>query len=169
MPAGPIRPDQKPLREYYAALKTYASVAATHEGAVETAFSRLLADTGRSHGWTLIPKQSIRVAKKTIIPDGLLQGAYYLKRGYWEAKDTDDVLDEEISKKIKKGYPLTNTIFEDTRTAVLYQNGKEINRFDLSQPQKLADLLNDFFAHVEPEHENFETAVEDFKERVAKG
>lgn len=172
MPAGPIRPEHKAIREYYAALKTYASVAATHEGAVETAFQRLLADTGRSHGWTLIPKQSVKLGKKTIIPDGLLQDEYYLKRGYWEAKDTDDDLDDEIAKKIKKGYPLTNTIFEDTRTAVLFQNGKEINRFELKEPQKLADLLNDFYAHVEPEHENFENAVADFKERVpdlAKG
>jgi hypothetical protein len=35
------------------------------------------------------------------------------------------ILDVEISKKIAKGYPLTNTIFEDTRAAVLFQNGKE--------------------------------------------
>jgi hypothetical protein len=36
-----------------------------------------------------------------------------LHRGYWEAKDSDGKLDSEIKKKIAKGYPLTNTIFED--------------------------------------------------------
>ena len=55
---------------------------------------------------------------------------------------------------------------------MLYQNGQEANRYDLTDPQKLCDLLNEFFAQVEPEHDKFEHAVEDFKERVpdlAKG
>ena len=30
----------------------------------------------------------------------------------------------EIRKKIKRGYRLTNTIFEDTREARLYRDGK---------------------------------------------
>ena len=41
----------------------------------------------------------------------------FTRRGFWEAKDTDDDLDAEISKKIAKGYPLVNTIFEDTQRA----------------------------------------------------
>jgi hypothetical protein len=28
--------------------------------------------------------------------------------GYWEAKDEDDDLDEEIEKKFRKGYPQDN-------------------------------------------------------------
>jgi hypothetical protein len=59
------------------------------------------------------------VGGKTVIPDATLCDEYNLHRGYWEAKDTDDKLDAEIKKKIAKGYPLTNTIFEDTRQAVL--------------------------------------------------
>jgi hypothetical protein len=124
-----------------------------HEGALETAFSRLLADTARPHGWTLIPKLSMKGKKGNIAPDGTLRDEYELKRGFWEAKDTHDDLDEEIGRKIAKGYPLSNIIFEDTRQAVLYQNGREINRFNLHDPQKLADLLNDFYAWTEPQHE----------------
>lgn len=119
MPAAPIQPTHKPIRDYYAALREYSGQHVTHEGAVETAFSRLLADTARPHGWLLIPKLSMRVGGKTIAPDGTLRDEFNLKHGYWEAKDTHDDLDEEITKKIKKGYPLSNTIFEDTREAVL--------------------------------------------------
>src|SRR5256885_3323830 len=112
MPAGPIRPDHKPLREYYAALQTYSGQQVTHEGALETAFSHLLAETARPHGWTLIPKLSLKVRGKSIAPDGTLRDDFNLKHGYWEAKDTHDDLDAEIAKKIKKGYPLSNTILK---------------------------------------------------------
>jgi predicted helicase len=167
-----LKPNHKAIQHYYETLKTFSEQKVTHEGALETAFSRLLADTAHSHHWTLIPKLSIRAGAKYIAPDGTLKDEFNLKRGYWEAKDTDDDLDKEIRKKIDKGYPLSNTIFEDTREAVLYQNGHEANRYDLADPQKLCDLLNEFFAHIEPDIEGFEEAVEEFRERVpdlAKG
>jgi predicted helicase len=164
--AAALKPVHKALKKYYEDLKAYSAQRVEHEGALETAFSRLLADTARPHGWTLIPKLSMKGKKGNIAPDGTLRDEYELKRGFWEAKDTHDDLDEEIGRKIAKGYPLSNIIFEDTRQAVLYQNGREINRFNLHDPQKLADLLNDFYAWTEPEHDNFEKAVEDFKERV---
>jgi len=91
---------------------------------------------------------------------------FLLNSGFWEAKDTDDHLDAEIQKKIDKGYPLTNTIFEDTRQAVLYQGGQERYRFDLSDQKQLAALLNEFFAHVEPEIDNVHQAVDEFQTQV---
>jgi hypothetical protein len=54
--SGPLKPNHKAVIAYYDALKTYAGQHVEHEGALETAFSRLLADTARPHGWTLIPK-----------------------------------------------------------------------------------------------------------------
>jgi len=69
---------------------------------------------------------------KNIFPDGTLRDAFNLRHGYWEAKDTHDDLDVEISNKIEKGYPLGNTIFEDTRTAVLFQRAKRDRQ---SRPQ----------------------------------
>src|SRR5437868_1699526 len=124
-----LKPTHKAFQQYYAALQTYRDQRVDHEGALETAFSRLLADTARPHGWTLIPKQTLKVRGKNIAPDGTLRDDANLRRGYWEAKDTHDDLDDEIRKKIDKGCPLTNTIFEDTRNAVLYQNGTERSRF----------------------------------------
>jgi predicted helicase len=91
---------------------------------------------------------------------------FNLPRGYWEAKDTDDDLGEEIAKKRAKGYPFSNTIFEDTRRGLLFQNGQLALDADLANPQAVADLLNGFYAYTEPDIEGFEQAVAEFQERV---
>jgi hypothetical protein len=107
------------------------------------------------------------LALKQVRPDGTLRDDFNLHRGYWEAKDTADKLDVEIRKKIASGYPLSNTIFEDTQTAVLFQNGAETEpRYDLAKAQDLCDLLNAFYSHTEPDIEGFEQAVDEFKARV---
>src|SRR5438094_8359240 len=114
MTSGPLKPTHKSIKLYHESLAAYAGAQISHEGATETAFSRLLADTARSHGWMLVPKLPIKRGGKSIAPDGTIRDAYNLHRGYWEAKDTADDLTAEIKKKIARGYPLTNTIFEDT-------------------------------------------------------
>jgi len=90
----------------------------------------------------------------------------YLVRGHWEAKDSKDDLDDEIAKKIARGYPTNNIIFEDTKNAVLLQNGQETQRIDLQNPDQVASLLTTFFDYVEPQIENFEKAVSEFQQRV---
>src|SRR5207249_8247697 len=100
-------------------------------------------------------------------PDGTLRDdEWQLPRGYWEAKATDDVLDDEIRKKVARGYPLVNTIFEDTRQAVLFQNGAEVFRVNPRDPGALADLLNQFYNHTERDIEGFEQAVGEFRGRI---
>src|SRR5436853_243333 len=94
-----LKPNHKAIQIYYRDLKEYGAQGVEHEGALETAFSRLLADTARLHRWTLIPKLELKAAGKRIVPDGALRDEYNLLRGYWEAKDTHDDLDVEISKK----------------------------------------------------------------------
>jgi hypothetical protein len=166
-----------PLKTYYADLAAYATHEVSHEGATSTAFQNLLAAACKKADWhlkclPLLPGEGrgegdTRIRGKQVRPDGTLRDEYNLHHGYWEAKDTADKLDDEIRKKIAKGYPLANTIFEDTTTAVLFQNGNEVEpRFDLREPQQLCDLLNQFYSHIEPDIEGFEQAVEDFKERV---
>ena len=49
------------------------------------------------------------------MPDGTLCDGFNLHRGYWEAKDTDDHLDAELAKKIKKGYSLTKSLSRKLR------------------------------------------------------
>lgn len=161
----PVKPTHKAVKAYYKTLKDLGGLSVKHEMGVRTAFQTLLADTAKTAGWTLVPEQSMKARGQTIIPDGTLRDEY-LPRGYWEAKDTDDDLDAEIRKKIDKGYPLTNTIFEDTRTGALFQGSQLVMRADLTNPNKLAELLNTFYSYAEPDIEHFETAVEEFKQRV---
>jgi hypothetical protein len=56
-----------------------------------------------------------------------------------------DDLVTEIRKKIAVGYPTTNTLFEDTRRAVLYQNNKPVLEVDLTRPKELTTILDSFF------------------------
>ncbi|MBN2021561.1 MAG: N-6 DNA methylase [Pirellulales bacterium] len=161
-----IKPAHKAVKEYYAALEAYGRQDVEHEGAVRSAFQNLLDQCGRKVGWTLIPEQPLEVKGQAVRPDGTFQDDYYMKRGFWEAKDTHDRLELEIRKKIDKGYPLTNTIFEDTRHAHLYQNGQQAMVADLANPQSLCDLLGAFFAWTEPAHEDFNKAIDEFKQRV---
>lgn len=161
-----IKPTHKPVRVYYETLEAYDRQGVTHEGAIRSAFQTLLADTAKKHKWTLVPELGAHAAGARVVPDGTVRDSFNMPRGYWEAKDTDDDLDVEIAKKIAKGYPTTNTIFEDTREGVLYQNGLEVFRAKLPDPKQLADLLNHFFAYQQPNIDTFEQAVEEFKERV---
>jgi hypothetical protein len=164
---APIKPKSKSIQLYYESLQGFAAHNVTHELAVRSAFQTLLADTAKSHGWLLVPEQGQKKqGKGRVIPDATIYDQFKLIRGYWEAKDTADDLDTEISRKTAKGYPLTNTIFEDTRHGVLFQGKKEVLRADLTQPQALADLLNLFFGYVQPEYQSFEEAVAEFKDRV---
>lgn len=165
--AATVRASQKPIQEYYQNLKAYSAQGVAHESAVRTAFQTLLADTAKACRWTLIPELSMRVRGKTIRPDGTLRDdEWKLHRGYWEAKDAFDDLDDEIRKKADQGYPLLNTIFEDSRKGVLYQNGKENYRANLADPHDLANLLSLFYGHTEGDYERFEEAVAEFRDRI---
>ena len=135
-----VKPTHKAVKSYYAALATYADQSVEHEGALRSAFQNLLSETGRKVGWTLIPELSLDANGHQIRPDGTFRDEFTIERGYWEAKDTDDDLEAEIKKKIKRGYRLTNTIFEDTREARLYQDGKLDMIADLRDSQQLCDL-----------------------------
>jgi len=111
----------------------------------------------------LIPEQTIEGG---IRPDGVLRDGFDLKRGFWEAKGPQSDLDKEIARKIATGYPLINTIFENTKRAVLYQNKKRAYEYDLQNPKAVSDLLTQFFTYTEPDIASFEEAVREFKERV---
>ena len=80
----------------------------------------------------LVAELPVRGTKgRDVTPDGTLKNVLRLDYGYWESKDEALDLDEEIDKKIRKGYPLTNILFEDSNTAALFQNGEETMRIDM--------------------------------------
>src|SRR5213082_1241861 len=153
---------KKAIDRYYKELQEYKG-RADYELAVRTAFFNLLAETARQVKWMLIPEQTL---DSGIRPDGVLRDSFDLKRGIWEAKGPQSDLDKEISRKITTGYPLTNTIFENTKRAILYQNKKRAFEYDLHNPAEVGDLLSQFLTFTEPDIASFEVAVQEFKERV---
>ncbi|MEO6787922.1 MAG: hypothetical protein ABI318_17495 [Chthoniobacteraceae bacterium] len=75
--------------------------------------------------------------RKTVRPDGTLKNILRLDYGFWESKDTGDDLTEEIAKKFDKGYPDSNILFEDSQTAILYQDGQRRADKSLDEPAAL--------------------------------
>ena len=159
-----LQTDDDTVEQYYEQLEAYESVGAQHEGAVRTAFRDLLDHGGKQLGWKLVPEWSPK--NRRIRIDGALLDDYRLTHGFWEAKDSDDDLDREIQKKLDKGYPTDNTIFQEPNRAVLMQDGGIVFDADLDDPQKLVDLLHLFFDYEKPAHEEWEHAVAEFKDRV---
>src|SRR5947209_6910903 len=100
------------IKNYYDDLGDLARQYVLSEMGMRTAFQILLQSLGKRYGWTLIAEHEKKVrGGRTIRPDGTFKDQMNLVRGYWEAKDTFDKLDAEISKKLKAGYPTTNIIF----------------------------------------------------------
>ena len=111
------------------------------------------------------PRKSSRSASTRSSPTAPSATCSTCRRGYWEAKDTDDDLDAEISKKIAKGYPLNNTIFEDTRQAVLFQGGVERYRARPDRPQATLPTCSTSSTPTPSRtSRTFDQAVEEFKE-----
>ncbi len=153
---------RKAIGRYYKELEEY-KVHASHELALRAAFHNLLADGARQVGWTLVDEQTIEGG---IRPDGVMRDANNLRRGYWEAKGPESDLDREIAEKMRKNYPLTNTIFENTRRAVLYQGKRKVFDLDMTKINDVQDLLQSFLGYTEPHIEKFQSAVLEFKRRI---
>ena len=113
----------------------------------------------------LIPELDYRTKSgKVVYPDGTVKDALRLDWGYWESKDQYDNLDEEIEKKLAKGYPNDNILFEDSQTAVLIQGGEERLRVSMRDDEALDGIINAFINYVRPEVEDFREAIASFKE-----
>jgi len=134
------------------------------EGVISEAFKDLLKTWARQLNWQFAAQYEFAsVQKSRIRPDGTIFHSIGLPFGYWEAKDTSDDLDVEIRKKLAKGYPQDNIIFENSDTAVLIQDRQEVLRCSMTDNDALLKLLNLFFAYERAEIREFRKAVEEFK------
>ena len=161
-----LAPNDPIVRSYVKDLQHLRDQSVVHELGLRGPFQNLLDKAARRRGWTLVPELSTYSGGKRVVPDGTVRDEYRLARGWWEAKDTSDQLAAEIQKKLKAGYPSRNTIFEDTQTAVLYQDRSEAGEFTLSEPLHIAELLNRFLSHAESDEREFERAMQEFKSRI---
>lgn len=120
-----LSPSDPIIKTYLKDLQHLKSHQVTHELGLKGPFQTLLDKAAKKRGWTLVPELSTHSGGKRVVPDGTVRDEFRLARGWWEAKDTSDNLAAEIQKKLRAGYPTRITIFEDTQTAVLYQDCSE--------------------------------------------
>lgn len=166
-----IAPDSDAIRGYHGQLQTMRAGDDTqHEGNTRFAFANLLDVTARQYGLTLVQEHQVRLndnAGRSIRYDGMLRDDNNLPHGYWEAKDSADNLEREIEQKRDRGYSFKNIIFEDTRTAVLYQRGDRVLSAPVDDATRLADLLTRFYQYEIPPFDDFRAAVTYFKQEVS--
>jgi predicted helicase len=153
------------IQQYLNDLQTLRRVSGTsRESVVREAFKTLLKDWGKSQDLIFIPEYEYETSQKTrVYPDGALLHALRVPLGYWEAKDEEDNLNDEIEKKFRKGYPQDNIIFDDSHEAVLIQNKQEVMRCSVEDPAQLQKLLQLFFGYEREEIADFRKAIEQFK------
>ena len=134
------------------------------ETTIRVAFQKLLEGYCSAKHFILIPELAYRTQyETTVYPDGTIKDALRLPWGYWESKDQDDDLAQEIQNKFAKGYPTDNILFEDSQTAVLIQDGQEVQRVSMADADKLDALLTHFIHYERPEIQDFQKAIEKFK------
>src|SRR6266568_2158027 len=123
-----LKPTHATVKAYYETLHQFGQLYIDHEGAVRSAFQTLLAKCGQRADpkLTLVPEYRIERARSSVIVDGALVDLYHLPHGYWEAKDEKDDLAREVERKLDKGYPRDNIIFQAPERAILYQSGARI-------------------------------------------
>ncbi|HTL90276.1 MAG TPA: N-6 DNA methylase [Leptolyngbya sp.] len=135
------------------------------ETSIRNAFERLLNEYCKPRDFLLIPELEYRTKQgKLVRPDGTVKDALRLDWGYWESKDQYDSIDQEIEKKLDKGYPNDNILFEDSQTAVLIQAGHEVARISMRDTTDLDRVLSAFTNYVRPEVKDFREAIRTFKQ-----
>lgn len=143
-------------------LKKYSGTST--EQVIREAFKDLLKNWAKANDLIFIPELLYVTKLNTnVYPDGTVLHDVRVPLGYWEAKDTDDDIDQEIEKKQRKGYPQDNIIYENSDIAVLIQNRQEVLRCSMTDTKELDTLLSLFFAYERQEIAEFRRAVEQFK------
>ena len=168
-----IKPTHKSIKTYYAELEKYAQLGEENEGTVRAAFQNLLQHYCHQSDFTLLCEKTRAASDagtqggyRRIRPDGEVVDAFGLPHGYWEAKDTQDDLHIEASKKFAAGYPSKNIVVQSPTHALLYQDGQLQLDMDITEPRNLVRMLQTFFAYQEANISAWHAAVSEFRETV---
>jgi predicted helicase len=156
------------IQQYHTRVEKIIRYGGSHnESALRMSFQDLLEAYALSKNLLLVPEVEVRTRSgRRVVPDGTLKDALRQDWGYWESKDEKDDLNAEIAAKFEKGYPSTNILFEDTHTAVLYQNDEEVLRADFTNDVSLDALLTRFISYEPKEVTDFHRAIDQFNEDV---
>ena len=162
-----LKPAHKAVKDYFDEIRplspTWISLTKARSPRPSPA---LLRHCGRQYEWTLAEKFQITRGGRHLYVDGAMVDSFKIPHGYWEAKDTKDDLEKEIQKKFARGYPKDNILFQAPHRAVIYQDGREYFNQDISQPEQLVEALKIFFAYRPPQFEEWQKAVNEFKDKL---
>ena len=160
-------PSYAHIEKYHADLQRFIDFGGSdNEQSIRRAFAECLDAYCREHREKLALVDELHAGLNPGLrnrPDGTVKDSLRMARGYWEAKDSHDDLDAEIQAKLDRGYPKDNIIFEDSRTAVLIQNGGEALRVDMTRDGELHRLIRIFLDYELPEIQEFRQAQAQFK------
>ncbi len=157
------------INTYYNELHRDKQFGGSHnEASIRGAFIRLVNAYAERRHLLLVPEIYVKGKKgNNVRPDGVLKNATRFEFGYWESKDTKDDLDVEINKKLNiDGYPDSNILFEDTNEAVLFQEGKLVQRVPMKDAEALDSILGHFINYEPSIVKDFNKALEKFKEDI---
>ena len=144
--------------------KIYQFSGQNHEQAIKTEFQKLINHYCEKRNLMCVSEINIKNKRGDLIrPDGIVKNNLRLDCGYWESKANVD-LNKEITHKINAGYPLNNTLFQDDKNAVLFQNDQLCLETTLANERELDKLLTLFVSYESKEIKEFNTAIEQFKQ-----
>jgi predicted helicase len=152
------------IHQYHNAIhKIYQFSGQSHEQAIKDEFKKLLNHYCEKRNLLVVSEINIKSKNgNTIRPDGIVKNILNLDCGYWESKANVD-LEKEIDLKINAGYPLNNTLFQDNKTAVLYQDNKLLLKVSIEDVHELDKLLTQFVSYESKEVTEFNEAINAFK------
>ena len=159
-------PDYPHIERYHRELtKLIEFGGVANEENIRSPFQNCLAAYCADHGERLVLVPELR-SDRSNKPDGTVRDSLRMTRGLWEAKDTHDDLDREIQNKLAQVYSSDNILFEDSRTAVLFQNQQETMRVDMTDPPSVDWLVRRFLEYELPEIQEFREARRQFRDNL---
>lgn len=139
----------------------------TNEQSIRNYFWNLLNEYAHKLNYEVVTEVTCLSTKGTKVrPDGIVKNLFGLDIGLWESKDEKDTIDDEIDSKRKKGYPFYNILFEDSKEAVLFQRGEEVNRCNVRDADDLNRIITEFISFKSDVVHKFEDALENFKSDI---
>ncbi|MEO8713098.1 MAG: N-6 DNA methylase, partial [Parafilimonas sp.] len=156
----------KPLiQQYYNQLeRSFDFSKSKNEETIKSYFWMLLNDYAHRQNYEVVREVTTMGTKGVKVrPDGILKNLWGIEIGLWESKDEKDDIDDEIDVKQRKGYPLTNILFEDSQTAILFQRGEEVMRAPMKDEAALDKIIKEFISFKNETIYKFEDAIEKFK------
>lgn len=156
----------KPLiQSYYNQLDRSFDFSKTkNEETIKSYFWMLLNDYAHRQNYEVVREVFTMGTKGAKVrPDGILKNLWGIEIGLWESKDEKDDIEAEIDAKQKKGYPLTNILFEDSLSAVLFQRGELVRKVSMRDEDALDKIIKEFVSFKNETIYKFEDAIEKFK------